>query len=313
MSLHKLIGLALTTLIAGSGCGDDLVDDELGTVSENEIPVERRGVIPLRQGYLGGKRVDYFRVGSFVPSDSTWFPRYDKFPGMPTRELYVFADAAGGLGLGDQRPIVDHLPLQANASDFLELVVVRAPAGYRANEIKSRATLLRAEYPLERTGLVVSCPLVGTDGRLGVELRSSRKLVLWYRKQTVHCQLLDGGVALFPEGMGPLKKFITTVSSERAEVRAAAGDVYMLRANVFTGADLAPAIAVPKNDIFRHAPGDTEYTPLAKIWDVTMPSDYSVGQITSYEALFPIPDFTDPRITARSPDAFCNCPIVAVK
>jgi hypothetical protein len=311
-----LQALFLPLLVLGApGCGDDLVDEDEGPVPETEVPVERRGVIPLRQGYLDGQTLEYYFMGSLVPSELAWFPSYDKFPGMPTRELYVFADAAGKPSLdGTGRPIVDHLPLQASASDFLEVVVVRAPPGHAVDQIKSRATLLRAGYALERTGLTVNCPIVGANASLGGSPPAGvRKLSLWYRKQSTQCLLLDGGLVLgVAGGLPPPKKFITAISPERSEVRVAPGDVYLLRASAFTGADLATAIPVPKNDIFRYAPGHAEYTPLAKIWDVTVPSDYQVGGLTSYAALFPVPDFTDPRITARSPEAFCNCPVVRV-
>jgi hypothetical protein len=313
--MRRTLELALSLLLLiAPGCGDPFDEDE-GTVADTEIPIERRGTIPLRQGYLDGQPLAFYHLGSLVPSELTWFPRYEKFPGIPTRELYVFADAAGKPSLeGEQRPIVDHLPLQAGASDFLEIVVVRPPPDYRANDIKSRATLLRAGHTLERTGLVVNCPLTGARAALGGSPPAgARKVSLWYRKKSTQCILLDGGLQLgVPGGLPPPKKFITAVASDRSEVRVAPGEVYLLRANAFSGADLATAIPVPKNDIFRYAPGHAEYTPLCKVWDITVPSDYLVGGLTSHGDLFPVPGFTDPRITARSPEAYCNCPIVKV-
>ncbi len=307
--------LPLFLLLAAPGCGDDFVDEDEGPVAETEVPIERRATIPLRHGFLDGKPLEFYFMGAVVPGELAWFPRYDKFPGMPARELYVFADAAGKPALdGAQRPIVDYLPLQAGASDFLEVVVVRPPPGYAANEIKSRATLLRAGHPLERTGLVVNCPIVGASASLGGSPPAGvRKLSLWYRKKSTQCVLLDGGAVLgVAEGLPPSKKLITAISPERNEVRVAHGEVYLLRANAFSGADLATAIPVPRNDIFRHGPGHPDYTPLVKIWDVTVPSDYLVGGLTSHASLFPVPGFTDPRITARSPEAFCNCPVVRI-
>jgi hypothetical protein len=301
------VGLALLGLTA---CGS-LVDEDEGRVSETEIPVERRGTIPLLHGFADGKPVEYYRLGQLVPQETVWFPSYDKFPGMPVRELYAWPDATGAPSFdGPQRPIVDSLPRQASASDFFEIVLVRPPAGAAAaNDIKSRATLLRSGYPLERTGKVVSCPVVGTDAALGGAPASHfPKLALWYRKKSASCVLLDGG-----PGTAGLKVFTTPVgSSDRSELRVAATDLYTLRSTAFTAADQVSAIPVPQNDVFRYVPGSSDYSPLAKVWDVTVPSDYLVGQISSYADLFPVPGFTDPRIVARAPETFCNCPIVTV-
>ena len=303
---------ALTLMaLLGLGACDTLVDEDAGLVSENEIPVERRGTIPLMRGYLDGKAVEYYRIGQVVPEETDWFPSYEKFPGMPVRELYVWPDAAGAPSFqGGQRPIVDSLPRQASASDFLELVLVKPPADAAApNDIKSRATLLRSGYPLERTGKVVNCPIVGKDGKLGgAPSGHYTKLELWYRKKSTSCILLDGG-----PGVPAPKVFSTPIgASGRSELRVAATDLYTLRSTAFTGADLVSAIPVPQNEVFRHAPGSAEYSPLGKVWDVTVPSDYTVGQVRSYADLFPVPGFTDPRIVERKPEAFWNCPIVTV-
>jgi hypothetical protein len=186
-------------------------------------------------------------------------------------------------------------------------VLVRPAPDTAANDIKSRATVLRSGFALEHTGRVVNCPLVGENATLGgAAAGKGRKLALWYRKKTTHCMLLDGGGSL------PAPRvFSTPVAAGRSELRVAAGDLYTLRSTAFTGADEVRNIPVPQNEIFRHPPGSPEYTPLLKIWDVTRPSDYQVGQIRSYADLFPVPGFTDPSITARTPEAFCNCPLVS--
>jgi hypothetical protein len=305
--LLVFLALALLPPLMGGGCAD-LVDEDGGEVSEEEIPLERRGVIPLRAGYQGGKRLSFWRLSTFVPQDNAWFPRYEKFPGMPVGELFVFAGADGAPTLASaQRPIIDVLPLAAGGSDFFEVVTVRAPASYRGNDIKSRATLLRAGYELRRTGLVVNCPVVGKATALEGAGSSGRSLTLWYRRKTTRCVLVSD--TDLPTEKSAFKISVTPVSATRDELRVAASEVYALRTTAFTGADQRTNLPVPDNDVFRHAAGTPDYSPLCKIWDVTVPTDYVAGKIASYEALFPVPDFTDPRITARAPEAFCNCPL----
>jgi hypothetical protein len=305
-------GLAVLAVLVGAfgvllaGCST-LVDDDAGAVSESEIPFDRRDEIPLQRGFLDGQAVQFYRLGAFVPTETTWFPRYDKFPGMPVREMYVWPDASGAPALdGEQRPIIDTLPRQASASDFFELVLVR-PAGVGANDIKSRATLLRSGFTLERTGKVVNCPVVGAQATLGGAAGSRyRKLTLWYRNKSVRCLLLDGG-----PGVPAPKISVTPLGSGRSELQVTAGEVYSLRSSAFTGADQVTAIPVPQNDVFRVGLASPDYTPLLKVWDVTVPSDYLAGQVRSTADLFPVPGFVDPRIAARTPETFCNCPLVS--
>jgi hypothetical protein len=303
-----------------AGCGDPNVDEDEGTVPLTEIPHDRTGTIPVRGGFVDGKPVELYRMGTFVPGTSGWFPSYDTFPGMPVGEMFVWINEKGELRIDqDQRPVIDSLPQQAGYSDFFELVAVTAPDDYSANDIKSRATLLRADFPLQHSGRIVNCPVSGPDAKLekpaGKPTGEFPLVKLWYRKKTVHCLLMDGGLHLLGQGRGaPLFKIYSTPTNvgDEKEHRVAADDVYTMITNAFTGADRVTNIPVPDNDIFDRLPGDASYSPLAKIWDVTVPSDYQLGGIRSHADLFPVPDFTDPRIVERSPDAFCNCPIVSV-
>lgn len=301
-----------------SGCGDSYVDDDEGDVPLTEIPHERTGTIPVHGGFVDGTAVELYRMGTFVPAESGWFPSYDEFPGMPVGRMFVRVNSAGELRVDqEQRPIIDSLPQQAGYSDFFELVAVTFPDDYSANEIKSRATLLRAGHPLQYSGRIVNCPVVGPDAKLepptGTPVGETRLVKLWYRNQTVHCMLMDGGAHLLGDKGAPLfKAYGTPTVGEEKEFRVAASEVYALSTRAFSGADRVSNIPVPNNDIFRHLPGSSSYSPLTQIWDVTVPVDYQIGGLTSYQDLFPVPDFTDPRIEERSPEAFCNCPIVTV-
>ena len=313
----RLRGGLLLLLLLALGCGESFVDDDNGEVALSEIPRERTGTIAVEQGFLGGKAVQYYRMGTFVPSETDWFPLYDTFPGMVVGEMFVWINDAGELRLDHpQRPIIDTLPKQAGYSDFFELVAVTGPGDYNANDIKSRATLLRTGYHTQYTGRVVNCPIVGPDNRLAPSksLLKFPLVELWYRQKTVHCQLMDGGIHLLGQTGAPVfKVFTTPIDAQRTEVRVAANDLYQMVTKAFASADQVTDIPVPSNNIFVQFPGTSGYTPLAKIWDVTVPTDYKVGGLTSHSDLFPVVDFKDPRIVERSPEAFCNCPVVHVE
>ncbi|MCA9666653.1 MAG: hypothetical protein KC503_13735 [Myxococcales bacterium] len=314
--IFSLLFCLATPLWLGA-CAD--VDDDQGPINIDEIPVTRQGSIVARRGYFNEKRVEYYDFGNFVPADAAWFPAFeDKFPGMRVNELFVFDDGSGKLSLdGAQHPIVDYLPKQARYSDFLEIVLVKPDGGYAANDIKSRGTLLRAGYALEYTGKVVNCPVAGVDSELGgttqQPIATYKKVTLWYRGFATHCWLMEGGEALISGGGKPFNFTTTPISSERDELLVSAGEQFDLRADVFGGEDRRAGIPVPDNAIFRYSPAEETYSPLAQIFDVTVPSDYQVGQLASYADLYPVPDFDDPRIEKRDPQAFCNCPIVWIE
>jgi len=300
------------------GCVD-YRDEADGKVPLSEIPLGRQGTIPLLKGFLDGKGLTYYDFGDFVPSSASWFPSYDKFPGMPVREMYVLSDGGadkGGLLSWDgrQKPIIDTLPLQAKYSDFFQVVkfIPEPEVGYVADDIKSRSTLLFAGYKLEYTGKIVNCPVVGEKAAL--EGGSVKSLQVWYRNKTVHCMLMEGRGALFSGGTAAPLVYSTKITADRMEYRVAATEVYMLKTSAFSGSDYVANIAVPHNHIFRYGPASAaQYTPLMKIWDVTVPSDYKVGEISSHAQLFPVPDFTDPRIEARNPESFANISIASVQ
>lgn len=313
LSFVYLLGLP-----AFAGCGEH-IDDSEGPVDLEQYGELRTKQLALATGYADGKTVRFYRLSEFTPADSGWFPAYDEFPGMPVGEIFIFGDgqASGSLD-GEQRPIIDRLPLEAGYSDFLEIVWVEAPAGYGANEIKSRATLLRRGLKLRRSGVVINCPVVGPETELvahGSPSYNPRTITLWYRKKQTQCIVLEGGSALYPAGGPALAVFKTPIGASRVQLEVPAAKLYLLAANAFSGADVKRQIRVPDNDIFQYAPtAATSYSPLVALFDVTVPSDYQRGELTSHAALYPIADFEDdPRIEKRNPETFCNCPIIAVE
>jgi hypothetical protein len=298
-------------LLHGVGCGAAF-DESEGAVGDDQLPLERRGEIAVARGFWAGKLVEYYLFGpAFEPGTSSWFPSYEKFPGMPVGEIYVWTDTASNPSLDQQHPIIDRLPLQANYSDFVEIITVKAPADYRTNSIKSRATLLREAYELNRTGQVLNCPVVGSQASLATPgaptLARYQKIAVWYRKRLTYCFAMEGSALLFPsDGATTPATFTEPVTAERKELRVVAGEIYALMSTAFSQPDTVTGIRVLQNDIFRYAPGAAEYSPLVKVWD------YKNGELSSYGALFPIPDFVDPRIEERKPEAFFNASIITV-
>lgn len=306
----RLAGLIALICLLWMGCTDDADEDE-GLLPDSEIPSERQGTIAARRGYLDGKAVEYYRLGSLVPSTASGFPPYETFGGHLVSQMVIVAPSGEPLGLtSGQRPIIDLLPRQSGATDFFELVRAIPDGDYEPDAVKSRATLVRLGFTLEATGLVVNCPVVGQNASLATPKGTSRAIFkiieVWYRKKLTRCALLDGGIALQPGGAPAIAVYRNPITSTLYEYRVPAVEVYALRTKAFGGADQVTGIPVPNNDIFRYGPGNALYSPLAQVWDVDVPSDYKVGAKTSYSALFPVLGMTDPAIVKRNPDMFFN-------
>ena len=311
--------LIATAACVLAGCGG-FVDDDEGRVPLSEFSKARQGLVAAQKGYLDTRVVEYYRFDTFTPGLTSWFPMYTKFPGMPVNDMYV--QAQGGkiipLGADGQAPIIDTLPSQARYTDVFELVAFHPDSGYKANDIKSKATLIAADYPRTRTGGVVVCPVVGPKATLakpsGTPLFGLKltPIKVWYRKKQTHCFLLEGGKYLLSDGAMPPATSRVKVGGGRDQFSVPAAEIYTLITSAFSGADAVTKIPVPGNDIFRYGPGDAKYSPVTQVWDVTVPSDYKVGARTSYAELFPVKDFTDPGIVKRNPDAFFINSIVTV-
>ncbi len=302
-----IAGLALSCI----GCGS-FVDEDEGAVPLSEFFLERKGTFPALKGYLDSKVVEYYRFAAYVAGS-------EYFPGLLVHDMYVMASSSGSIALtSGQAPIIDTLPRQAGYTDFFEIVAFRPEGDYTADDIKSKATLVRAGFPLTRTGGIVTCPVVGPDAKLappsGTPLYTQKlaPIQVWYKKKRTHCFLLEGGKYLYPNGSIPFTASASTVSKSRTLYRVPAAEIYTLKTSAFSGADAVSNIPVPGNDIYRYGPGHKKYSPVAQIWDVTVPSDYKVGARTSYAELFPVEGFTDPGIVKRSPDTFFADSIITV-
>jgi hypothetical protein len=309
---------AVMLLLLYVGCAG-FEDEDEGEVPLTEIPLERQKTIEVRKGYVEGKGVEYYRMGTYEPGNTN----YDEFPGAPVHEMYVWLDPSGRPSLGlEQLPIIDTLPLQVEHTDFFEIVGVTPPGDYEANAIKSRGTLLRAAeagegFEFIYTNWVVNCPVVGPNATLE-KMEGFRKLKVWYRKKVTHCIMMDGNRRFDEQAGAPSFKVSSTPHGEpptgdgRSTHQVPAREGYFFQAKAFRSSDFVTGISLPGNDIFRYTPANkNDYSPLVKIWDVEVPADYQVGSITSYGDLFPIPEYdTDRRITERTPEAFCNCPIM---
>lgn len=86
-----------------------------------------------------------------------------------------------------QLNVVDVIPGDDGYSDFWHVHKVTVPADYVANTLTNVSDVMESGYPIERTSLVVNCPIVpeGSTADLRLEEGSSDLVMGWYDDQVV--------------------------------------------------------------------------------------------------------------------------------
>lgn len=123
---------------------------------------------PITQGWYKGQPIYYFDFGENpVTTAPIWVP----FTG--------FNDKGEPQMVPGQSNIIDVLPGQASYSAFWEVNLVRVPADYVANSLKSRADVERSGYPTMKPGLVVNCPVPKTFAAIAGPATGQGELPIW--------------------------------------------------------------------------------------------------------------------------------------
>ena len=116
--------------------------------------------------------------------------KYYNFDVLPTTSapIFVFFKVGQDKPVEGQLNIIDVIPGDEHYNDFWHVHKVTVPNGYVANSIASVDELMAAGFPIERTNLIVNCPVVpegsSADLRFGAE-ESTELIKGWYKEQVV--------------------------------------------------------------------------------------------------------------------------------
>jgi hypothetical protein len=198
-----LILMILTFLIPFSGCDDE--DMPAGPMPSDPDTAPRAtidrfsdaaGTLFVRDGSNGlpgpGEPVDFdqvpFITQGFGPSGEV--VQYYNFDVQPIVSAPIFALFREGESqpVGGQLNIIDVIPGDEGYNDFWHVHRVTVPSDYEANTISSVGELMRQDYDIERTNMIVNCPVVPegstADLRFG-DMENSGLIRGWYRDQVV--------------------------------------------------------------------------------------------------------------------------------
>jgi len=101
--------------------------------------------------------------------------------------IYVLFRSGEMNPVDGQLNIVDVIPGDEGYSDFWQIVKVTVPEDYLANSVTSLSQIREAGYPMEKTDMLVNCPIVpnGSTARMRAGDESADLHMGWYRGQVV--------------------------------------------------------------------------------------------------------------------------------
>lgn len=211
MTIAVRYTMLVVMMVAQLNCGDDGggdVDEELGPIEDLITDFGQRINWPgVDRG--GGREIDFIRGFGEGGPGAYWFTG---FASRQTADSFWFCregDDACPLDANERlnwdrlvgNPVFTRIPGQEGFSPFWQMWIVRVPADYEPNAIKTTATISR----LANEGVVsVSAFRKEFGTRLGREIPPGQEVIM-------HCALVLTGTTLaengsmMPDGSGPMR------------------------------------------------------------------------------------------------------------
>ncbi|NJO88254.1 MAG: hypothetical protein HC831_04235 [Chloroflexia bacterium] len=228
--------------------------------------------------------------------------QYYNFDVMPVRSapIYVFFRTGEDTPVSGQLNVVDVKPGDGAYSDFWHVHKVTVPSGYDANTITSLQKLLDSGYPIDRTNLIVNCPIVpaGSTAKKRYKPENETGLIRgWYKNTIVY--YFDFSEKTLTTTL-PLEGYLNVPLSE-----------ILVTFNINPGIDGGgpPSGFVTEtgtdqtHNVVQTLPSDSNYSPF---WDVHIYDNADFNSVSDWTSA----SNANVLVTGA---AFVNCPIVVVE
>jgi hypothetical protein len=228
--------------------------------------------------------------------------RYYNFDVQPveTAPIFVLRREGASSPVEGQLNIVDVIPGDSGYSDFWHVHLVTVPAEYVANTVTSFDEIEAAGYEIERTNMIVNCPVVpaGSTATLRHEDGDTGLVRGWYRGAIVqYFEFAEHPLVVEPPAEGhpstPLSPIYVMFDVNPDESDPTSGPASGFR----TEAD-----ATQTHNVVATLPGDAGYSPL---WMVNVLDNVAFDDVMDLESAT--------AATILGSPANVNCPIVEVR
>lgn len=117
--------------------------------------------------------------------------QYYNFDVLPLKSapIYVLFKEGESSPVAGQLNIVNVIPGDNGYNDFWHVNKVTVPDYYRANTVTSYQEIMSMNYPIERTNLIVNCPVVpkGSTAKLRFKPENTKELIrCWYKDKVAY-------------------------------------------------------------------------------------------------------------------------------
>lgn len=115
---------------------------------------------------------------------------YYNFDVQPTEPapIFVIINTQTNSPFSDQHNIIDVIPGDSGYSDFWQVYKVMVPGDYVPNSITSYDQLINANYPMQKTDILVNCPVVSEGSTAEKRLNGESPALTegWYKNKIVY-------------------------------------------------------------------------------------------------------------------------------
>ncbi|MCF8241968.1 MAG: hypothetical protein K9J16_11320 [Melioribacteraceae bacterium] len=319
MFYKKLLTMLFVLSIAFVAIG---CDDE-------DSPTENMGVTPKDPNTAPKVSVDRFSNDAgtlFIRDDSNGLPaanapidfdmapfitkglgpngemvQYYNFDVQPVVSAPIFALFKEGedMPVEGQLNIIDVIPGDAGYNDFWHVHKVTVPKDYTANTITNVSDLMAAGYTIERTNMIVNCPVVPEASTAKLRYKSDEDKGLtrgWYKDQVVfYFNFVEKAIMVDPPASGhphvPLADILVTFNINPGEAGGGPPSGFVTE----DGSDQT-------HNVVDTLPEDDGYSPL---WDVDIYDNIDFDSVMDWQTA------AMSNLLAAGA-AIVNCPIVSV-
>ncbi len=228
--------------------------------------------------------------------------QYYNFDVLPIKSAPIFVLFKEGeeMPVEGQLNIIDVIPGDAGYNDFWHVHKVTVPSDYVANTIASVDELMSKDYTIERTNIIVNCPVVpeGSTAMLRYSADESNGLVKgWYKNMLVHYfsfEEKDLRVDIPAEGHPevPLSDILVTFNINPGMDGGGPPSGFVTE----TG-------TMQTHNVTETIPTDADYSPL---WDVDIYDNMDFENVSNWSTA------SSANVLATGA-AIVNCPVVSVE
>lgn len=228
--------------------------------------------------------------------------QYYNFDVQPVKSAPIFALFREGEStpVQGQLNIIDVIPGETDYNDFWHVHKVTVPADYVANTLTNLNDLMNSGYAIQKTNMIVNCPVVpeGSTANLRFKASESKGLVRgWYKDKVVfYFTFAEKDIIVNPPATGhpevPLAEILVSFNINPGE--AGGGPP--------SGFKTEPGL-VQTHNVVDTVPSDAGYSPL---WDVDIYDNQDFNSVMDWQTA------TMANILVQGA-AIVNCPVVSVQ